>query len=414
MNLPLRIALRYLFAKKSHNIINIISLISAIGIAVGSMALIIILSGYNGFDTLVKSTYNSYEADLVLTPQTGKKIPNTDKIIPKLEKYGTVTPVIEENVFVVYGDNQTVAGMRGIDITDNNYKMAANLQEGEFKLFFGDIPQAVTGTSLAYALGIRTRFVDKLEVYFPKKGEKAGRNLLSLAANPLAALNKDEFPVAGILNLEKNFDKNLFYKPIANARKLAGYGENEATSIEVYLLPDKTSNPKTAEKEIRASLEGMNITVKNHYQQNEAMYKIMRIEKFVIFLILFFVVMIISINIFSSLAMLIIDKNDDIATLSSMGATTDTIKKIFVLQGWLISVAGAICGIITGLIICLLQIKFGIVSLPGNFITNTFPMEIRFTDILAVLVGVTLGGYLIAQLAAKKIKKNNEQIIYNH
>ncbi len=414
MNLPLRIALRYLFAKKSHNIINIISLISAIGIAVGSMALIIILSGYNGFDTLVKSTYNSYEADLVLTPQTGKKIPNTDKIIPKLEKYGTVTPVIEENVFVVYGDNQTVAGMRGIDITDNNYKMAANLQEGEFKLFFGDIPQAVTGTSLAYALGIRTRFVDKLEVYFPKKGEKAGRNLLSLAANPLAALNKDEFPVAGILNLEKNFDKNLFYIPIANARKLAGYGENEATSIEVYLLPDKTSNPKTAEKEIRASLEGMNITVKNHYQQNEAMYKIMRIEKFVIFLILFFVVMIISINIFSSLAMLIIDKNDDIATLSSMGATTDTIKKIFVLQGWLISVAGAICGIIIGLIICLLQIKFGIVSLPGNFITNTFPMEIRFTDILAVLVGVTLGGYLIAQLAAKKIKKNNEQSIYNH
>lgn len=405
MNLPLRIALRYLFAKKSHNIINIISLISAIGIAVGSMALIIILSGYNGFDTLVKSTYDSYEADLVLTPQTGKKIPDTDKIASKLKKHGTVTPVIEENVFVIYGDNQTVAGMRGIDITDNSYKMAANLQEGEFRLFFGDIPQAVTGTSLAYALGIRTRFVDKLEIYFPKKGEKTGRNLLSLAANPLAALNKDEFPVAGILNLEKNFDKNLFYIPIDNARKLAGYGENEASSIEVYLLPDKTSNSKKAEKEIRAALEGMNITVKNHYQQNEAMYKIMRIEKFVIFLILFFVVMIISINIFSSLAMLIIDKNDDIATLGSMGATTDTIKKIFVLQGWLISVAGAISGIIIGLIICLLQIKFGIVSLPGNFITDTFPMEIRFMDILAVLVGVTLGGYLIAQLAAKKIKK---------
>lgn len=414
MNLPLRIALRYLFAKKSHNIINIISLISAIGIAVGSMALIIILSGYNGFDTLVKSTYNSYEADLVLTPQTGKKIPNTDKIISKLKRYGTVTPVIEENVFIIYGDNQTVAGMRGINITDNSYKMAANLQEGEFKLFFGDIPQAVTGTSLAYALGIRTRFVDKLEVYFPKKGENTGRNLLSLAANPLAALNKDEFPVAGILNLEKNFDKNLFYIPIANARKLSGYGENEATSIEVYLLPDKTSNSKKAEKEIRTALEGMNIAVKNHYQQNEAMYKIMRIEKFVIFLILFFVVMIISINIFSSLAMLIIDKNDDIATLSSMGATTDTIKKIFVLQGWLISVAGAISGIIIGLIICLLQIKFGIVSLPGNFITNTFPMEIRFMDMLAVLVGVTLGGYLIAGLAAKKIKKCNEQNIYNH
>lgn len=414
MNLPLRIALRYLFAKKSHNIINIISLISAIGIAVGSMALIIILSGYNGFDTLVKSTYNSYEADLVLTPQTGKKIPNTDKIISKLKRYGTVTPVIEENVFVIYVDNQTVAGMRGINITDNSYKMAANLQEGEFKLFFGDIPQAVTGTSLAYALGIRTRFVDKLEVYFPKKGENTGRNLLSLAANPLAALNKDEFPVAGILNLEKNFDKNLFYIPIANARKLAGYGDNEATSIEVYLLPDKTSNSKKAEKEIRTALEGMNIAVKNHYQQNEAMYKIMRIEKFVIFLILFFVVMIISINIFSSLAMLIIDKNDDIATLSSMGATTNTIKKIFVLQGWLISVAGAISGIIIGLIICLLQIKFGIVSLPGNFITNTFPMEIRFMDMLAVLVGVTLGGYLIAGLAAKKIKKCNEQNIYNH
>ena len=405
MNLPLRIALRYLFAKKSHNIINIISLISAIGIAVGSMALIIILSGYNGFDTLVKNTYNSYEADLVLTPQRGKKIPNTDEIISKLGKYGTVTPVIEENVFVVYGSNQAVARMRGIDIADNNYKMAANLQEGEFRLLFGDIPQAVTGTSLAYALGIRTRFIDKLEVYFPKKNEKIGRNLLSVAANPLAALNEDEFPVAGILNLEKNFDKNLFYIPIGNARKLAGYGENEATSIEVYLLPDKTSGLKNAEKEIRAMLEGMNITVKNHYQQNEAMYKIMRIEKFVIFLILFFVVMIISINIFSSLAMLIIDKNDDIATLSSMGATTDTIRRIFMLQGWLISVAGAICGVIIGLIICLLQIKLGLISLPGNFITDRFPMEIRFMDILAVLAGVTFGGYLIALMAAKKIKK---------
>lgn len=406
MNLPLRIALRYLFAKKSHNIINIISLISAIGIAVGSMALIIILSGYNGFDTLVKSTYNSYEADLVLTPKTGKRISGTDTIISIIDRYGTVTPVVEENVFVVYGNNRTVAKMRGIEITDNHFKMAENLSEGEFSLYFGDIPQAVTGTSLSYALGIRTRFVDKLEVYFPKKGEKAGRNLLSMAADPLSALNEDEFPVAGILNLEKNFDKNLFYVPIENARKLTGCSENEATSIEVYLLPDKTSvSAASAEREIRAALEGMNITVKNHYQQNEAMYKIMKIEKFVIFLILFFVVMIISINIFSSLAMLIIDKSDDIATLSSMGATTATIKKIFVLQGWSISIAGAVCGITIGTIISLLQIHFGLVSLPGNFITDIFPMELRFTDILAVFAGVISGGYLISLLAAKKIKE---------
>lgn len=406
MNLPLRIALRYLFAKKSHNIINIISLISAIGIAVGSMALIIILSGYNGFDTLVKSTYNSYEADLVLTPKTGKRISGTDTIISIINRYGTVTPVVEENVFVVYGNNRTVAKMRGIEITDNHFKMAGNLSEGEFSLYFGDIPQAVTGTSLSYALGIRTRFVDKLEVYFPKKGEKAGRNLLSMAADPLSALNEDEFPVAGILNLEKNFDKNLFYVPIENARKLTGCSENEATSIEVYLLPDKTSvSAASAEREIRAALEGMNITVKNHYQQNEAMYKIMKIEKFVIFLILFFVVMIISINIFSSLAMLIIDKSDDIATLSSMGATTATIKKIFVLQGWSISIAGAVCGITIGTIISLLQIHFGLVSLPGNFITDIFPMELRFTDILAVFAGVISGGYLISLSAAKKIKE---------
>ena len=406
MNLPLRIALRYLFAKKSHNIINIISLISAIGIAVGSMALIVILSGYNGFDTLVKSTYNSYEADLLLTPQTGKRIQNTPKIISILEKYGTITPVIEENVFVVYGNNQTVARMRGISISDSLFKMASNLQEGEFSLYFGDIPQAVTGTSLAYTLGIRTRFVDKLEVYYPKKGEKIVRNLLAVAANPLTALNHCEFPVSGILNIEKNFDKNLFYIPIESAKELTGYGENEATAIEIYLLPDKASNSKKAEKEIRTALNGMNITIKNHYQQNEAIYKIMKIEKFVIFLILFFVVMIISINIFSSLAMLIIDKSEDISTLSSMGATTSTIKKIFVLQGWMISVAGALFGIATGIIICWLQISFGFVSLPGNFITDTFPVEIRFTDILLVFTGVISGGYLIALLAAKKIKES--------
>jgi len=403
MNLPLRIALRYLFAKKSHNIINIISLISAIGIAVGSMALIVILSGYNGFDSLVKSTYNSYEADLVLTPQTGKKICNTDKIISELSRYGTVTPVIEENVFVVYGTGQAVAKMRGISITDNHFKMADNLQEGEFKLYFGDIPQTVTGTSLAFALGIRTRFIDKLEVYFPKKGERAGKNLISAAANPLSALNHSEFPVAGILNLENNFDKNLFYIPIESAGELIGYGEGEASSIEVYLHPDK--NSKKAEKEIREAVNGMNITVKNHYQQNEAMYKIMKIEKFVIFLILFFVVMIISINIFSSLAMLIIDKNEDIATLGSLGATTETIKKIFVLQGWIISMAGAVCGIVIGLVICWVQIRFGLVALPGNFITDTFPMEVRAADVLIVFAGVISGGYLIALLAAKKIKE---------
>lgn len=413
MRLPLFIAFRYLFAKKSHNVINIISIISAIGIGIGSMALIVILSVYNGFDNLIKDLYKSYEADFVVTPARGKTFEADTLFFQKLggiKGIRAVCPIVEENVFIKYGDNQSIATIKGIDAAyEKVSSISKNIVEGEFQSMEGEIPTAVVGQKLAQDLMLRVRFLTPIELYFPDRERE-----ISLI-NPMESLRKEVLFPGGIIRLEQNFDKNHIFAPLETVRNLIGYYKEEATSAEIYLdsLSAGTAGRyqtfyKTTGESIAGAL-GDGYIVKDRFRQNETIYKMMKAEKFTVYLIMFFVIIIISINIFSSLTILILDKKEDIATFASMGAGTQFINRIFVLQGWLISALGSVIGIITGLILCLVQLHTGVIQIPGSFIVNAYPVSIQIPDIFITLAGVNLIGYLIARLANWNNKPYREQ-----
>ncbi len=416
MHLPLFIAKRYLFAKKSHNVINIISLISAIGIGIGSMALIIILSVYNGFDTLVKSFYQEYQPDFIITPAQGKTFIADSLLISQIEQLGAYSfPIVEETVFLEYNSRQSIAHIKGVSEEYGNVSgVAASVKEGEFKLFEGEIPHAVIGRGLAAELRLRPRFVEAIELYFPDRNA----NLSML--NPMASLNNETLYAGGVITINNEFDSGSLFVPLSVARKLLGYNADEITSLEIFI----SDEPLSAVKEITASgsaeiektlekilndystrLNGTGISqsyvIKDKYRQNETLYKMMRAEKFAVYLILFFVILIVSVNIFGSLSMLIIDKKHDMETYKSIGASEQLIKRIFVLQGWLISVIGAAVGIVIGLILCFIQQRFGLISMPGNYIISAYPVNIHISDIFITFFGVALIGYLIALLPSK-------------
>lgn len=406
MYLPFFIAKRYLFAKKSHNVINIISLISSIGIGIGSMALIIILSVYNGFDTLIKSQYQAYQPDFVITPSEGKSFSANSGQFEQIASLPGVTqlfPVVEETVFAIYDNRQSIATIRGVEEAYGQISgIPENVVEGEFKLGFGDVGNAVIGSGLATELRLRVRFLSPIELYFPD------RNSQISMINPAASLNDELLYPSGIISLNNDFDKSGIYIPISKARELLSYGEHEATSVEIYM--DKSSGESLSgvyserEKELEKIL-GASFVVKNRYEQNETLYKMMRSEKFAVYMILFFVILVVSINIFGSLSMLILEKKHDIQTYLSMGAGSGIINRIFVLQGWLISFFGAVVGVVIGLILCFIQQQYGIIPMPGNYIVDSYPVDIHFADVVITLSGVLLIGYLISILPVRLLKR---------
>lgn len=402
MNLSSYIAKRYLFAKKSHNVINIISIISAAGIAIGCMALIVILSIYNGFDSIVRSLYSSYTPDLVITPAVGKVFSPFGEKFDLLRKDPSVlsfSEVLEENVFLQYGDKHVIATAKGVDsVYEHTTGLKDHIVEGNFDLQFGGINQVVIGRFLAMELGLKTQFVTPLDVYFPSRTGDV--SLL----NPISSLKRETLYPAGIVSLDQNFDKKYIFIPLASLRNLLEY-ENEVSAIEINLVSGVSKNIQKKFSEIL----GSDYVIKNKYQQNESLYKLLSYEKLAIYLILLFIMIIISCNVFSSLSMLIIEKKFDIEILKSMGATDRLIKKIFVTEGWLISFCGIVAGVVLGLVICVVQQQFGIVKMPGNFIIDAYPVVIKFTDILIIVFGVGVIGYLIARMPLLFFRKNTKK-----
>lgn len=398
--MPFFIAGRYLFAKKSHNVINIISLISATGIGIGSMALIIILSVYNGFDTLIKSFYEEYQPDFIITPSSGKSFSaNTAEFsrIASLEGIHTCTPVVEETVFALYGNRQSIVSMKGVDTSYGSVSgISKNIVEGEFKTKFGTLNNVVIGSQLARNLRLRVRFIEPLELYFPERMGQIS------TINPTASLNNETLHPSGIISLNQEFDQSGIFVPISVARQLLSYSDDEATSVEIYVDGDNLS----VEKEIEEIL-GNGFVVKNKYEQNDTLYKMMKSEKFAVYLILFFVIVIISVNIFGSLSMLLMDKQGDVQTYRSMGADSSLVNSIFVLQGWLISVIGTAVGVALGLVLCFIQQYFKVISMPGNYIIDFYPIDVHFTDVLITFVGVVGIGYLIAIIPVKLFLKKS-------
>ena len=395
MNLAQFIAGRYLFAKKSHNVINIISAISAIGMAVGTAALIIILSVYNGFDSLIRSMMSNVEPDLLITPATGKTFIPDDSTFDWIYDQPSVKNmccVLEEQVFISYDGKQSLARAKGVDwVYEEESPLKDHMQDGEFKLHRGDVPLAAVGAGLAYELGISPRFLSPIEIYFPTR---TGR--ISLA-NPAASIESVRVYPSGLFSVNNDVDAELLIVPIEKMQELLEY-ENEVSAVELRLTEDSTKDElKRLQKEIGARL-GPGFRVKDRFQQNESLYKMMKYEKAAIFMILIFVIIIIAFNIFGSLTMLIIEKEEDIRTLRSMGAQESLIRKIFILEGWFISLAGLAGGLVIGVGFAALQQAFGIIKMPGHFVVQAYPIILSWSDILLTAVGVAAIGYLIALL----------------
>ena len=395
MRLAAFIAKRYLFAKKSHNVINIISAISAIGMAIGTAALVIILSIYNGFDMLVKDMMGNVEPDLLITPATGKVF------VPQGETYDWIydqdnvknmCSVLQEQVFISYDGQQGLAQVKGVDwIYEGESPLRDHLREGTFTLHRGDIPLAAVGIGLSYSMGINPRFLSPIQIYFPSR---TGRISLT---NPAASLESIKVWPSCTFSVSSDIDSKLMIIPIEKMRELLDY-RDEVSAIEIRVT-DGTSAKEiaTLQKEIGERL-GPDYKVKNRFQQNESLYKMMKYEKAAIYMILMFIIIIIAFNIFGSLSMLIIDKKEDIITLRSLGAQDRLIKRIFILEGWLISLVGLAAGLVVGVGFSLLQQHLGFIKMPGTFIVQAYPIIISVSDVLLTTIGVAAIGYLIALL----------------
>ena len=397
MNLPLFIAKRYLFAKKSHNVINTISLISAVGIAIGTTALVVVLSVYNGFEGLVKDIYSTYESDLVISPAKGKFFsPNGEHFdrIRNDERVHSLSEVLEENAFVTYARKESIATIKGVDsVYLSNPKIHESIIEGEFALKVKGVDHAIVGRGLARDLGLRTRFLDPLIIYYPRRGEEVS------VINPMASLSREILFPSGIVAADQSIDKRYIFLSIEKARSLLG-SPDEVSSLEI--IAQEGADVSSLQKDIRSWL-GDGFIVKNRFQQNETVYKMMTYEKVAIYMILLFIIVVVSCNVLSSLTMLIIEKEDDIRTLSSMGAPKSMIRRIFVLEGWLVTFIGMVCGLVLGVVLCVIQQQFGIIKMPDSFIVSSYPVVINGVDILITFVGVSLVGFSITSLPAWKI-----------
>jgi ABC-type lipoprotein release transport system permease subunit len=399
MRLAPFIAKRYLFAKKSHNVINIISTISAIGMAIGTAALIIILSIYNGFDSLIRSMMSNVEPDLMITPAKGKVfVPegDTHDWIYSQSSVKNMCTTLQEQIFINYEDKQGIATAKGVDsIYENESPLAEHMIDGEFKLHKGDVPLAAAGAVLAYEMGINPRFLSPIQIYFPSRTGK-----ISLV-NPAASLESIRVWPSGIFSVSSEVDAELMILPIEKMRELMEY-EDEVSAVEIRLYKsDDTKEINRLKKEISERL-GPDFRVRDRFEQNKGLYKMMKYEKAAIYMILIFVIIIIAFNIFGSLSMLIIEKKEDIQTLRSIGATDSLIKRIFILEGWMISLSGLFAGLILGTGFSLLQQHFGFIKMPGHFIVQAYPIILSWSDILLTIIGVAIIGYLIALMPVNR------------
>lgn len=400
LSFSFRIAKRYLFSKKSHNAINIISGISAAGVGVGAMALVCVLSVFNGFELLISDMFSSFDPDLKITLTQGKTFDANSPELNSVRKMKTVayfTEVVEENALLRFKDKQMPATIKGVsDDFEKMTRIDSIMYDGNFVLNDGAFERAVPGVGVASTLGLGAHFIDPLYIYAPKRTSKI--NLL----RPENSFNQMGTFVSGIFSVKQlQYDDHYVLVSIKLARDLFEYEKTKVTSIELKLA-DGTDHAQV-QKQIRTVL-GKGYQVKNRYEQQESFFKIMKIEKWFTYLILCFILLIASFNIIGSLSMLIIDKKEDIATLRNLGANNQLIKRIFLFEGWMISLVGAITGIALGAFMCLLQQHFGILKLGTGYVVDAYPVQTNVLDLLLVFITVLVMGFLAAYYPVRYIR----------
>ena len=394
MNFPFYIARRYLFSKKSTHAINVISLISVLGVAVATMALVVVLSGFNGFSDLVASFFTNFDPQLKIEATKGKAMPADDPLLVKVKHLPGVevaTECVQDQALAVYHDKQAMVTVKGVEDNFDSLTHISNILygDGDFTLHVANLQYGVIGIRLAQDLGTGVTWQDYLQIYAPQREGQYD------ASNPTDAFVKDSLVSPGALFQVKQskYDQGYIITSIDFARRIFNR-QGEITSLELRMKPGVDID--NAKKEIQAML-GDKYKVLDRYEQQADTFNIMRIEKLFAYVFLTFILMVACFNIIGSLSMLIIDKKNDVITLRNLGATDGQIRRIFLFEGRMISAAGAVIGIVLGLILCWLQQTYGLVQLgdqAGNFVVNAYPISVHPEDILLIFLTVILVGWL--------------------
>jgi len=400
MNFPLLVGFRYLKSKKTHNVINIISWISAIGICVSTAALIIVMSAFNGLEELITSMYSSFDPDLKITAKKGKSISLDEfyfSAIENLSNVAVASKIVEENVLLKADKQQIIATIKGVE---DNYFDSGRLYDFIITGEEGGIRhnQAVLGYGIALHLNVNIIDLPQpITIMIPKR---TASNLL----NPLNAFNTKTLPICAVFSIQQEIDDKYLFVPMSLAQDLLNY-KNEISAIEILL--EDNSNYKETSKQI-TEIIGDEYVVKSHYELQETLYKVMRSEKTAAFLILSFIILIAAFNVISSLSMLIINKEKDIAILHSMGASIKKIKKIFFYESMLLSFCGALIGLFSGFALCLAQQHFHLIKFgnSGSFAIDSYPVSMIFGDFALVFVTVLIIGIITSLIPILRIKIN--------
>ena len=405
MNFPFYIARRYLFSKKKHNAINIISGISVCGVALATLALVCTLSVFNGFQDMVASFFTAFDPQLKITVREGKVFDGQDKrigVVCLLPEVDVFTETLEENAMVQYKDRQAMVVLKGVE--DNFEELTAIdsilYGAGDFLLHDSIVNYGVMGGELVATLGTGLQFVDPLQVYLPKRNAKVNM------ANPGASFNRDYLYSPGVVFVvnQQEYDGKYILTSLDFLRQLLDY-TTEVSAIELKLKPG--ANVSSVQAKIEKIL-GNDFIVQNRYQQQADVFRIMEIEKLISYLFLTFILMIACFNVIGSLSMLILDKKDDVVTLRSLGADDKLISRIFLFEGRLISLFGAVSGIVLGLLLCFIQQEFGIISLGGGggtFVVDAYLVSVHAWDVLLIFVAVLTVGFLSVWYPVRYLSK---------
>ena len=396
MRFPFFVARRYLFSKKSTNVINVISGISAVGVAVATMAMVVALSVFNGFSDLVASLFTNFDPQLQITPVEGKTAPADDPLlvqVKELPQVDVATECVEDQAMVVYRDRQAMVTVKGVE---DNFDRLTHIREivqgdGRFELHAAGMHYGIPGIRLAELLGTGYRYDQPLHIYAPRREGQLDLN------SPEEGFVEDSLYSPGVVFsvMQQKYDRGYILTSIGFARRIFDQ-QGMLSSLELRL---KAGSDFEAVKSRIKQIVGTKYHVRDRYEQQDDTFRIMKVEKLIAYIFLTFILIVACFNIIGSLSMLIIDKRDDVQTLRALGASDRQVTAIFLLEGWLISAIGAVVGIVVGLLLCWLQQQFGIIALgqsEGSFIVNAYPVSVHPWDVVLVFVTVLAVSFLSA------------------
>lgn len=393
--LSLLFARRYLFSRKSHSVINIISGVSAFAVCIPVAAMVILLSVFNGFENLIQGLYSHFDPDIVITPAEGKTFAADSLPAERLravEGVKTVSYALEENALFEYRDRQYIGMMKGVDsLYGRVVPMDSIVAQGEYRLRLGDFQEAFIGQGVAYALGIRSSLSDPMSIYTPRRGSFSP--LL-----PMSIYRRETVYPSGIFVLDAEADGRYVFVSLELAQRLLD-NPRQVSSVALKLRPGVSS--EQVQSRLAAEI-GPGFKALTRYQQNESFYRIMMYEKWGIYFIILLVLVIASFSLVGSLVMLIIEKRKDTRTLVTLGAPLGLIRRIFRGEGMLIYGIGALFGLVLGLVLALLQQHFGLIGMGGStFLVDAYPVEVRLSDLLWVVVTFSALSWLISTLTVR-------------